>query len=247
MTIRLIGRDGVSRGRRFLAGVLLLAGSGAACGLIDLDSFRGVNFELPPTSYVVDTTDPEWDAPPIGIVPVVACTGEGRSDACCNPPGLMPIDCNKYKVECTQGRCVFRTGFENAQTVDLASNVTQLQQVSGDVLQDVFLRKLRYEVKNNLNVHLPPVDVYVGPQNAKHRTDAGVLKVVTIPSKASGFSGTEEIAVDKAGQKNFSVYAKNFKVPFNILTVFDVNVFGGELVPMGRADIKITGTVEARF
>jgi len=215
----------------------------ASCGLIDLDSFNGVNFDLPPQSFVVDSDSPDFKKPSVGVIPTVPCTGTDAT-ACCAFPG---IDCAKTPLTCKQNKCAFDYTFEQAQTIDLAANVPALKQAGGATLSAVNLKSLQYDVNNTMNTNLPPVEIWVAPASVKTKSNAAARKVTTLPAQAAMARAMQTVVVDAAGQAAFSAFARNHKTPFNIITVIDMGLSGGQIVPQGKANITITGRIEAKF
>ncbi len=215
----------------------------ASCGLIDVDSFNTIPFDIPPQSFVVDSDSPDFKKPPVGAVPAVPCAGTDTS-TCCAVPG---VDCGKYPLVCRENKCAFLYTFEQTQTIDLAMTVPSLKQAGNSSLSAVNLKSLQYDVRNNLTTTLPPVEIWVAPANVKTKNNAAARKVTTLPAQAAMSNGMQTVVVDAAGQAAFSSFARNHKTPFNLITVIDMSLSGGQIVPQGKANITITGRVEAKF
>jgi hypothetical protein len=228
----------------------ILATSSTSCGLIDLDSFKQLTFDLPKKKYQVDTSDGQFTKPPAAAVPAVPC-GAGLVD-CCNPGAVVAqqfsaVNCSMYPLTC-EGVCAFNLDYEVAQPVNLVDEVPALGGAERNVLEDVFLKSIKYGVDNELNVDMPPVDVYVAPAGATTVKNNPVAKlVVNIPARPRGETGTKTIEVPAAGQQAFSTFAKNFKQPFTIISVVHVKMKGGDPFPQGKATIELSGKVETRF
>jgi len=222
---------------------LSMAVLSASCGLIDVDSFNTIPFDIPPQSFVVDSDSPDFKKPPVGAVPAVPCAGTDTS-TCCAVPG---VDCGKYPLVCRENKCAFLYTFEQTQTIDLAMTVPSLKQAGNSSLSAVNLKSLQYDVRNNLTTTLPPVEIWVAPANVKTKNNAAARKVTTLPAQAAMSNGMQTVVVDAAGQAAFSSFARNHKTPFNLITVIDMSLSGGQIVPQGKANITITGRVEAKF
>lgn len=227
--------------------VLGLAALGlAGCGLLDLDSFRGITFDLPEKSYNVDTSDPKWDAPPEGGLPAVPC-GPGGLASCCDPPAPPVVDCQMYPLVCESGACAYQFTYEVESLVDLKKEVPQLSSSAGDALSEILLKNIKVTLNNGLNRGLPPVEVFVAPQDATSASDSRARKLATMPAKAAGYQGTDVLPVDAAGQAAFSQFATNYAVPFKIIARTKLSLRAGEPAPTGRATARIGGQVEAQI
>src|SRR5688572_15938628 len=59
----------------------------AGCDLLEFPQNPSLRFKLPPLTYELSTSDPNWKAPPPFFNQAVSCTSEA---ACCPPPGTPP-------------------------------------------------------------------------------------------------------------------------------------------------------------
>lgn len=221
------------------------------CGLLDLESFRGITFSLPEKSYAVDTADPKWKTPPSGTAPTVTC-GPGRAtqDCCALPEPLgstFAIDCQKYPLVCWNGQCAFQFTFEMESLVDLKKEVPQLASTATSALSDIVLKNIKITLNNGLNIPLPPIEVFVAPQDAASGADPRAKKIAVVPAHPAGFMGTETYEVDAAGQAAFSQFATNFQTPFKVIARTLVTIEAGQSAPSGKATAKIGGQVEAKI
>ena len=104
---------------------LCVAVLSASCGLIDLDSFNGVNFDLPPQSFVVDSDSPEFKKPSVGTVPTVPCTGSGRDHVLrLSRASIAP----RPRCRARRTSAPLRTPSSKSQTIDLGMTVPALKQ-----------------------------------------------------------------------------------------------------------------------
>ncbi len=250
--IKVMRMNTVARAGKMASGlagvsVLGLLGFGlAGCGLLDLDSFRGITFDLPEKSYNVDTSDPKWDGPPEGGLPAVPC-GPGGIASCCEPPAPLVVDCQMYPLICESGACAYQFTYEVESLIDLKKEVPQLSSGAGDALSEILLKNIKVTLNNGLNRSLPPVEVFVAPQDATSASDSRARKLATMPGKAAGYQGTEVLPVDAAGQAAFSQFATNYQVPFKIIARTKLSVRSGDPAPSGRATARIGGQVEAQI
>lgn len=227
-------------------GGVVAAGGLQGCGLIDLDSFRAIDIQLPKKSYTLDPAAQGLDDLPVGQVPAVGCTPATVRDTCCKPPGVTKeFDCDDLDLVCDAGACKLNLDFVFAQSVNLQMEVPQLSSVGGAALQSITLKTINYEVNNGLNVNLPPIDLYIAAAGVTSvAAGSGAEFVVQIPPQPPGFMGTERIAVPAAGQAAFSRFATNFRTPFVMLTSIRSQLKPGDIIPQGRADIEIGGIAE---
>jgi hypothetical protein len=228
-------------GSRWLVVVLGLGVVG--CGLADLGKFRKVSFTLPQVSASFDTADARWKAPQVGSVPSVACTDAA---SCCRVPA-QAFDCATYPLTCDQGVCGYTVVYETAQPLDLAKMVPALANLDDDVLKDVLITELDYHLKNDLNVAVPAIDVYVAPANTSSSTDPAAKHLVALPGAPAGAEVTQKVPLPPAAQQAFSAFAKSFRTPFNLISVARVRLTGGSPTPKGRADATVSGQGEAHF
>lgn len=232
-----------SRPARGLSGVVVLIGAAlAGCGLIDFDSFRDINYRLSPQTFVVDTEDGAWEKPPAGALPAIPCQGSS-STTCCQAPG---VDCARYPLQCRDAQCVYPFRYVAAQEIDVRSAVSGIER-GQTAVREIKLTSVDYTVANDLNVHLPPVEVWVAPRGVTSTADGRARRVTVLPAQARMSRGTHRVPVDAAGQDNFSSFARNLSTPFNLLTVVEMTLAGGQIVPAGRATLTVAGQVAVQF
>src|SRR5438876_8678794 len=119
---------------------------------------------------------------PAGITGAVP-GGDGQIVTdCCNPPAPLPApDCGTATpIACEQNEngmsfCTATVTVSQNQTMNLGMEVQQLSSYTGFV--NIKIKRISYAVTTNtLDVNLPDVVLYLGPQGAMKPTDAGVLK-----------------------------------------------------------------------
>jgi hypothetical protein len=234
--------------RRFclLASLLLLSG----CGLIDeLGNFKGINFQLPERKYTVSTDDPSWVAPPAGGVPAVTCGPGGAVMDCCNPGApVPPIDCMRSPLFCEAGACELRFSYDQVQMVDLAKEVPSLASSKGQIFSQVLLTTIDVAIDaNTMNVPLPPVKIYLAPAGVTTAANPEAKRIATLSMKTPGFTGMESVPLDAAAQQLFSMYARAYQTPFNIIISTEVVLRSGSMIPTGHLDFRVGGKVQAKF
>jgi hypothetical protein len=236
----------LSRHLRLWASLLLLSG----CGLInELDNFKGINFQLPERKYTVSTEDPSWHAPPSGGVPAITCGAGGMVMDCCNPGApVPPIDCTSSPLFCEAGACALKFNYDQVQMVDLAMEVPSLANSKGQIFSEVLLKTIDVAIDTNtMNVPLPPVKIYLAPASVTTGANPEAKRVATLSMRAPGFVGMESVPLDAAAQQLFSMYARDYQTPFNIIISTEVVLKSGSVTPAGRLDFRVGGKVEAKF
>ena len=244
-------RRGLRKYSASTAAAVGVAGLAAGCGLLDLDSFRGVTFDMPEQTYNIDTKDQRWDKPPEGAVPNIPCGPGAVTVTCCDvPPPLsqsLSINCERYPLVCEDNACAYRFTYEVDSLVDLKKQVPQLNSSAGDALSDILLKNIKVTLNNGLNTALPPVEVFVAPMDATTASDARARKVVVLPGRQAGYAGSETIPVDAAGQAAFSQFATDYQKPFKIIARTQIVIRAGQPAPEGKAVTKVGGQVEAKI
>jgi hypothetical protein len=106
-----------NRRRPLLLAVLAAGALGAGCGLIDLDSFNRLTFQIPPKSFSLSTQDPRWKAAPqaFSTVPVSCATAQD----CCAPLGGL-VSCSQFPLKCDAGVCAMEFVVEIPKMIDSA-------------------------------------------------------------------------------------------------------------------------------
>jgi hypothetical protein len=234
-----------SRRRPLLLAVLAAAALGAGCGLIDLDSFNRLTFQMPTRSFSISTQDPRWKAAPqaFATVPVSCATAQD----CCAPLGGA-VSCSQFPLKCDAGVCAMEFVVEIPKTINLAQEVPELTKLRGSVLSEILLETLEYTASSTLNVILPAVDVYIAPANVNSVVgNPAARKIATIPMTASGAQVSETINISGEGQQAFSAFAKDFQTPFNIIATTTVLVRSGSPPPSGGVSVNVTGKVTAKL
>lgn len=227
-------------------GLMTLGVLAAGCGLLDLEKFRKVKFDIPQVTASVDTDDARWKVPPAQSVPAVACGPDQPVQDCCAPPAPAPaFDCVTYPLVCESRACAYKLPYEGVQTIDLKKMVPALASVEADALTEVVIQTLTYRVKNDLNVPLPPVRVFIAPATVS--TSAGQTELFATEQVPAGATVTRTVQLTPAAQSAFSNYATKFNTPFNIISATIVTITGGSAPPQGRAEVTVSGQGEARF
>ena len=223
---------------RFVSSRRALVVLGATgCGLLSADLTR-VSFYLPTKTYSFDTAS--WQLP-AGTVPSVACT---TAADCCGLPGL---DCTTHQLSCDSGMCALHQTVTVSQSLNLGQEVPEVH--SAQSLADVLISQIKYTVVSTLNVPLPPVTIYLAPSGVVDPGDARAKKFGTVPPSPAAMTTSGSVALEPDAQTTFAGYAQMVDTPFMFIATTTVVVAGGMPIPMGAADVSVTGTVsvQAKF
>jgi hypothetical protein len=205
---------------------LLLAAFG--CGLID----TSFTFATDPQSFTLDTAALGLTVPGGTKIPAIPCTD---SSVCGAASAQLACQGGSYgcKLECKASSCAVTATAEFAVPVDVSSKIKNNTQAA--VLSKVSLQKLVMTVKqNSLNFATPGIDVFVGPGSASKTTDAGVVKLGTIPAIAPGSTQPLDIPTTEEGKARIAEYVKNYTQPFKMLARTSLTFSSGAPVPQGR-------------
>jgi hypothetical protein len=231
-------------------GALFSAAAGAGgCGLIDLESFDSITFQLPERPYELNTDDPRWRLPS-GYPPIAITCGPPAglvADCCSPPPGGVPFSCGEYPLTCEGGTCAAKFTVEQVKSIDLGKEVVQLRALGGKILSSITLTRIHLEIKNGLNVALPEAHLYVAPAPTMSSAQAAARLIATIPPLPAGYQGSESITLTAEQQRAFSAVALDFRTPFKLIVSTTVVVRSGTPPPQGRLDLTLSGTAEARL
>lgn len=225
---------------------ILLSAAAFGCGLLDLPSFGDIVFQLPKRSYTMSTDDPRWKQPPPQGVPDLTCGPGGLVADCCRPPAPAgPIDCGVYPLACLEGEqvCALKFAYEQVQMIDLGQ-VPALKQFQGRVLSEMALTRIEVAVDNQLNLAVPPMDLFIGA--AELTSSDGAHYLATIPTTAPG-QHTHEVELTPEAQQVFSEFARDFQTPFNFIVSATMVVRGNTPTPQGMLKITVGGQVSAKL
>jgi len=233
-------------------GVLAIAAPltfATGCGLINSDLAK-VSFDLPPKTYTFDTGQADWNASmtsAFAMVPTIAC---GTNADCC-PLAISAagIDCSMLICDPASAACAFAVVVQSPpQMIDLKNEAQIPSSLSNQSAIDISVNKLTYDVnQNSLNVDLPPVDLYVGPQGSTKVSDPGVVKFATVPSIPHATTLTNgNIPLDAAANSVFSNIGMHLGTPFVFLAQTRVVIPGGTPPPSGALTLTIKGQLSAK-
>jgi|GEM_PF-1418284 len=219
------------------------------CGLISSDLAK-VSFDLPPKTYTFDTGQADWNASMTGafsMVPTISCSA--ATDCCPLAVSAAGIDCSMLICDTASASCAFAVTVQSPpQMIDLKNEAQIPSSLSNQSAIDITVNKLTYDVnQNSLNVDLPPVDLFVGPQGSTKVSDPGVTKFATVPVIPHGTTVTNgNIPLDAAANSVFENIGMHLGTPFVFLAQTRVVIPGGTPPPSGALTLTIKGQLSAK-
>lgn len=219
------------------------------CGLINSD-LATVSFDLPPKTYTFDTGQSDWAgamSSAFATVPVIACDPVNQGAECCPAQlGAAGIDCTKLTCDAASGSCAFTVLVTSPpQPIDL-KNEGLPSSLSSQSILDITVKKLQYDVsQNSLNIDLPPVDLYLGPQGTT--SVGGAVKFATVPAIPSGVTlSNGNIPIDANANAAFENIGMHLGTPFVFLAQTKVVIPGGTPAPTGAMTFTVKGQLSAK-
>jgi hypothetical protein len=212
--------------RKLIAPAVLAAACGFAIGQNE------ITYTPPPFAHAVDMGNTS------GNVPDVSCTS--------------PSECNQVPLPqggtagCEGGKCVATAEVRLAQSINLSEQadfpaaVASAPQITVVAIKHINL----WAASNTLSFDSPLLDVYVGPGSMQRETDAGAVKLGTVPSFKAGETNCSEaapckMAITSEGGRALANRALDFRTPFALLVVAKIKASTGQAVPRGRIDLRV--------
>jgi hypothetical protein len=224
---------------------VLLAGL-AGCNL----NITKITFDLPSETYSFDSA--MWNLP-AGNTQAVPCGSGQLVTDCCNPPAPSPQpDCAATPLACAADSsgasvCTAEIPESISSSIDLATQ-SGLGKYGSSSLVDISINSISYAVTNNtLNIDLPPVVIYLAPQNVTDPKDARATQFGTVPAIAAGTDPAGMIQLEANAPRTFQMYTANLSTPFDLIAATVVAVPSGSPVPSGAITITVTGSLSAQL
>jgi hypothetical protein len=237
-----------------LAAIAALS-AGSSCSLF---GSQDITYDVDPQELAQNISK---DFTAMGTFPVVDCTANAQ--VCTGMMGTMLP--SSASVTCDAGatagkkQCTLHYDLAVHQTVDLSKQASFPSAITNSsVISLVTVDEVRYWAGSaqKLNIATPPIDIYIGDQNAMSPTDSGVQQLGTIGSipammppsgapdcsAAKSGSGTGqdsycELQLTDTGKQLFATLAKTYQTPFNVILVGHLTLTGGEPLPQGNLDL----------
>jgi hypothetical protein len=217
----------------------LLALGSVSCDKLISSDVAEIGFLLPPRMYSFDSsTFPV----PAGLTGEVPCGAGQIVTDCCNPPVGPAPDCGATPIACQQNEngmdvCTATVTVSQSQTMNLGMEVDQLSGYTGFV--NIKIKRISYEIPSNtLNIDLPDVLLYLGPQGATKPTDTGVKMFGTLPAISAMSTTPGDVVLVSNAAAVLASFTSDIKAPFTFIAATTLQVTHS---PTGKIDLKIAG------
>jgi hypothetical protein len=202
---------------------------------------QAVGYTLEPRTYRQDFGSAS------GTVPDVDCSlNAGLCAGIPHPPGTTTT------CDTTTLRCVVMVEVRQVQTVTLSAEPNFPTAVLSAISIKARVDSATYWGTNGTPLGTPPIEIYVGPENAQREDGAGVTRfgtIASIPAQGgtSCRAGTPDSAcgveITTQGSDALARLANNFRTPFNILLVARIQLRGGDPLPNGVLEVSVAPRV----
>jgi hypothetical protein len=190
-----------------------------------------LTFDLPTKHYTFSA--------PAGVPQQAVPCGPGTPLATC--PAVSGLT-----LTCDNGVCAAHVPVNSHQTMDLRMEVPQLMSVSNQSLADITLASLSYAVANTTGVTMPPIELYLAPQNVTDPTDPAAQKFGTVPGVPPHMNVSGDVQKEPGADDLFIMYGHDFGTPFNFIASTTVVIPSGTSTA-GMVDVTINGKVSAKL
>ncbi|MCS6915556.1 MAG: hypothetical protein NZ890_20280 [Myxococcota bacterium] len=180
----------------------------------------------------------------MGTLPVVPCNAQ------LNPCNALPVPDSRLKVTCDLSRmqCIGDLSVVVLYTLDLSQDAAfraGLAQQSADSVRTIILS---YGLSNTLTFSIPETEVHVGPKDIRTPRDPGVVPVGRIGPFAAGKDVPDEslqLVIDDGSPAHAFLVDRiaNPERPFSFLLATTVPFRGGDPIPAGRLEVRLTPIV----
>ncbi|HEX8951734.1 MAG TPA: hypothetical protein VF997_12005 [Polyangia bacterium] len=237
-------------------GALLAAAAG--CGLVNSNTLSYTYAFDPPQSFMENF----GDQANMSTVPSVACDPAAATDTCAAllPPAMLGAA--TLSCDAPTRMCIASVDVKLSYPVDLS-----MQSLPAPVVQygidKVTIQKIAYWIMNNqVNVEIPPIDLYVAGAAAKDQNDPSAKLVGTVsklppksqctdPADPDGdpvarmqMASVCDVKLTDTGQAALAAYAKDYKTPFQFIAHTKVIARAGEPLPTGVISFYVRPTVQ---
>ena len=181
----------------------------------------------------------------MGTIPEVPCSAQ--TDLCQQVTDAVGGG-QQARGVCDTGamRCYAEASMTLPYTVNLSQDQAFQSGVAGRVVQFVRAVELGYSLPvNTLTFDIPEVEVFLGPQDAKNKTDPGVVRIGTIGPFSAGQTISDSsprklaIADGSPARSQLEQNVKNPKVPFVFLISATPRLDSGKPVPAGKLELHV--------
>ncbi len=230
----------------------------AGCGLVNSNTLSYTYPFDPPQSFMENF----GNSSSMATVPSIACDPTATTDQCA---ALLPpaaLGASQLSCDSTSRMCMATVDVRLAYPIDLS-----MQSLPAPVVQygidKVSIEKIAYWIMNNqVNVEIPPIDLYVANAAAKDETDPSAKLVGTVsklppksqctdmvdpagdPSVTSSMVTVCDLKLSDTGQTALAAFAKDYKTPFQLIAHTKVIAHAGDPLPTGVIQFYVRPTVQ---
>ena len=112
--------------------------------------------------------------------------------------------------------CTATVTVAQSQVMNLGMEVSQLSGYTGFV--NIKIKRISYEVMTNtLDVNLPEIYLYLGPEGAKTSMDADVMKFGTVPAIPAMTKTSGDVILDSNAAGALAHFTSNITAPFTFI------------------------------
>lgn len=239
---------------RFCIALALATG----CGIVNSNTFIYDYAFDPPQAFM----ESFGDSSNMATVPMVACDPAAATDQCTSLLTPSMLGASRLSCDAASRMCAAVVDVRLAYPVDLS-----MQSLPPAVVQygadKVSIDKIAYWIMNNqVNVEIPPIDLYVAAAGAKDETDASATLVGTVaklPPRSACTDAADpdgdataktqmasvcDVNLSDAGRSALATFVKDYKTPFQFIAHTKVVAHGGDPLPTGVLSFYVRPTVK---
>lgn len=179
-----------------------------------------------------------------GKVPAVPCSGQ--ADTCQQVSSVVQGVPARGVCDPQSMRCQAEASVTLSYPVNLSEDPAFQSGVAGRAVQFVRAAELGYSLPiNTLTFDIPEIEIYIGPQNARNKTDPGVVLIGKVGPFTRGQTISDSapmtlaIADGSPARTQLEQNIKNPKAPFVFLIHAQPRISGGDDVPAGRMELHL--------
>ncbi|HEY2749348.1 MAG TPA: hypothetical protein VGL86_32240 [Polyangia bacterium] len=230
----------------------------AGCGLVNSNTLS-YDYSFDPQGFMES-----FGSGSQATVPMVACDPAGPSNQCAQVQAALPSNSPAtVSCEATSRTCAASVELRLPYPVDLS-----MQNLPPDVVQfgasKVSIEKIAYWIMNDqVNVAIPPIDLYVASAAAKDENDASAKLVGTVSMlpamsaqcmDAADSDASEkqvsnglpvcDISLSDSGESALAGFVKDYMTPFQFIAHTKVVAHAGDPLPSGDLSFFVRPTVQ---
>jgi hypothetical protein len=228
---------------------------GAGCGLVNSNTLS-YDYGFDPQGFM----ETFGDSSNTSTVPMVACDPTAATDQCATLLTPAMLGAAKLSCDATSRMCAAIVDVRLAYPVDLSM---QMQMLPPAVVQygvdKVSIEKIAYWIMNNqVNVEIPPIDLYVAAAAAKDESDPTAKLVGTVSKLPAGsqactdpadsdpdpmakmqMASVCDVKLTDTGQSALAAFVKDYKTPFQLIAHTKVVAHAGDPLPTGQLSFYV--------